>query len=82
MRAHRSRPAGISQSARSAKGPTSSAFRTVPKGAYVLEVWHPQLRPGRSTPRETIEIGDAAATASYSLPLLPDPRDTGDRARY
>jgi plastocyanin len=58
------------------------AFRGLPKGTYVLDVWHPQLRPGRQSPHETIDIGDAAAAANYSMPLLPDPRETGDRSRY
>jgi plastocyanin len=57
-------------------------FRNLPKGVYTLDVWHPQLRPGRQGPHETIEIGDTAAAAKYSMPLLPDPRETGDRARY
>jgi len=57
-------------------------FKGLPKGAYTLDVWHPQLRPGRQAPHEPIEIGDAAATAKYSMPLLPDPRETGDRSRY
>jgi plastocyanin len=57
-------------------------FASLPKGTYTLDVWHPQLRPGRQGPHETIEIGDAAATLKYSMPLLPDPRETGGRARY
>jgi len=57
-------------------------FKGLSNGTYVLDVWHPQLRPGRGGPHETIEIGDAAATAKYSMPLLPDPRETGDRRRY
>jgi plastocyanin len=58
------------------------AFKSLPKGAYVLDVWHPQLRPGREGAHARIEIGDTAATVNYSMPLLPDPRETGDRNRY
>jgi plastocyanin len=57
-------------------------FRGLPKGTYELDVWHPQLRPGRQSPHETIDISDAASSAKYSMPLLPDPRETGDRSRY
>jgi plastocyanin len=58
------------------------AFKNLPKGSYTLDVWHPQLRPGRAGPHETIAIGDTPASAKYAMPLLPDPRETGDRARY
>jgi plastocyanin len=58
------------------------AFKNLPKGAYTLDVWHPQLRPGRAGPHEAVAIGEAPVTAKYSMPLLPDPRQTGDRARY
>jgi plastocyanin len=57
-------------------------FEGVPPGAYRLEVWHPQLRPGNAAPQQAISLGDAPTTAAFSLPLLPDPRQTGGRARY
>lgn len=56
-------------------------FDGLAAGTYALEVWHPQLRPGRPGPRKTVTIGDAAASVSLSLSLLPDPRQS-DRARY
>ena len=59
-----------------------AVFDGLPAGTYELEVWHPQLRPGRPGPRRTIAVDDAPASATFSLPLLPDPRQTGDRSRY
>ena len=59
-----------------------AVFERLPAGTYELEVWHPQLRPGRPGPRQTITVDDAPASATFSLPLLPDPRQTGDRSRY
>ena len=57
-------------------------FTGLPAGTYQLEVWHPQLRPGRPAPRQTIVVNDAPARVTFSLPLLSDPRQTGDRSRY
>ena len=57
-------------------------FEQLLTGTYQLEVWHPQLRPGRPGPRQDIAIDDAPVNVTFSLPLLPDPRQTGDRARY
>lgn len=59
-----------------------AVFEGLPAGTYELEVWHPQLRPGRPGPRRTIAVDDAPASATFSLSLLPDPRQTGDRSRY
>lgn len=59
-----------------------AVFEGLPPGSYELEVWHPQLRPGRPTPRQTIVVNDAPASVTFSLPLLSDPRQTGDRSRY
>jgi plastocyanin len=57
-------------------------FKQLPPGAYHLEVWHPQLRPGRAGPHQDIAVNDAPQSVTFSLSLLPDPRQTGDRARY
>lgn len=57
-------------------------FENLPAGTYEIEVWHPQLRPGRPVPHQTIVVDDAPARATFSLPLLPDPRQSGDRGRY
>ena len=57
-------------------------FTGLPAGTYQVEVWHPQLRPGRPAPRQTIVVNDAPAHVTFSLPLLSDPRQTGDRSRY
>jgi len=54
----------------------------LPSGTYTVQVWHPQLRPGRPEPSQTLVVGDAPASATFSLPLLPDPRQgAGDRER-
>ena len=60
----------------------NSALHGLPAGTNELEVWHPQLRPGRPAPRQTIVVNDAPARVTFSLPLLSDPRQTGDRSRY
>jgi plastocyanin len=57
-------------------------FSQLPKGTYQIEAWHPQLRPGRPGPRQAIVIDDTAVSVTFSLSLLPDPRQTGDRSRY
>jgi len=57
-------------------------FSELPNGTYQIEVWHPQLRPGRPGPRQAIVVDDAAVSVTFSLSLLPDPRQTGDRSRY
>ena len=57
-------------------------FDSLPNGTYQLEVWHPQLRPGRPGPRQAVVVDDAAVSVTFSLSLLPDPRQTGDRNRY
>ena len=57
-------------------------FDNLPAGTYEIDVWHPQLRPGKPGPHQTIVIDDGPAKATFSLPLLPDPRQSGDRSRY
>jgi plastocyanin len=59
-----------------------AVFTGLPAGTYEVDVWHPQLRPGRPGPHATATVGDASASVSLTLSLLPDPRQTGDRARY
>jgi len=59
----------------------SAVFEGLPAGTYQLEVWHPQLRPGRPDPRQAIAVNEASTTVTFSLPLLPDPRQSGDRER-
>jgi len=59
-----------------------AVFTGLPAGTYQLEVWHPQLRQGRPAPRQTIVVNDAPTSVTFSLPLLSDPRQTGDRSRY
>jgi hypothetical protein len=57
-------------------------FDHLPAGTYEVEVWHPQLRPGRPPPQRSIEIGSAPERVAFSLVLLPDPRDSGERSGY
>jgi plastocyanin len=57
-------------------------FDGLPAGMYQLEVWHPQLRPGRPGPRQSVAVDDAPVNLTFSLSLLPDPRQTGERSRY
>lgn len=59
----------------------SAVLEGLPAGTYELVVWHPRLRPGRPEPRQTIVVQDTPTTVTFSLPLLPDPRQPGDRER-
>ena len=58
-----------------------ATFDDLPPDAYTVEVWHPQLRPGRKGPSKTVAIDTAPSSVSLTVPLLPDPRQS-DRARY
>jgi plastocyanin len=59
-----------------------AAFKALPPGTYTVQVWHPQLRPGRPGPQREVAVGEADAEAAFVLPLLPDPRrDAGNRER-
>jgi plastocyanin len=58
-----------------------AAFGDLPPGTYKVDVWHPQLRPGRAGPSKTVTIDGAQSSVSLTVSLLPDPRQS-DRARY
>jgi hypothetical protein len=45
----------------------------VPAGNYRVEVWHPQLQPGRPTPSALLNVGGGNAKFSLAVPLLPAP---------
>jgi plastocyanin len=60
----------------------NAVIEGLPAGTYVVQVWHPQLRPGNPEPRQTLVVGDTQVSAAFSLALLPDPRQgAGDRER-
>jgi len=56
---------------------------TLPPGDFDVHVWHPQLRPGRPDPVQSLHIAAPAEVKElvFSLSLLPDPRTTTDRER-
>jgi plastocyanin len=57
-------------------------FRDLPAGHYEVSVWHPQLRPGRPEPEHAIDVGTDLVSATFTLPLTPDPRpDPADKER-
>jgi len=56
-------------------------FQNLPAGRYRVHVWHPQLRPGKPEPQQTIEVDASAATLAFALPLLPDPRADDGKER-
>jgi plastocyanin len=57
-------------------------FDHLPPGTYDIEIWHPQLRPGKPLPQRVIALESTPSNVTFSLALLPDPRQTGDRSRY
>jgi len=59
-----------------------AVFRDLPAGHYEVSVWHPQLRPGRPEPQQAIDVGSGLANATFTLPLIADPRpDPADKER-
>jgi plastocyanin len=58
-----------------------AVFDDLPPGTYTVEVWHPQLRPGRPAPSKPVTIDGAQSSVALTVSLLPDPRQS-DRARY
>ena len=60
-------------------------FADLPPGTYTVQVWHPQLRPGRPDSQQMVTLGATGATATFPLALLPDPREGAndpERSRY
>lgn len=55
----------------------------LPRGDFEVHVWHPQLRPGRPEPVQSLHIAapNEAKELVFSLSLLPDPRSAMDRER-
>lgn len=55
----------------------------LPVGDFDVHVWHPQLRPGRPEPTQSLHIAGSgeAKEQVFSLSLLPDPRAAADRER-
>ena len=58
-----------------------AVFDNLPPGTYQVDVWHPQLRPGRPGPSTSVTIDATQSSVSLTVSLLPDPRQS-DRARY
>jgi len=58
-----------------------AVFDNLSAGSYNVDVWHPQLRPGRPGPSKTVTIDTAQSSVQLTVSLLPDPRQS-DRARY
>jgi plastocyanin len=56
---------------------------TLPPGDFDVRVWHPQLRPGQTEPKQLLHFSDAVASQqlAFTLALLPDPRGSRDRER-
>jgi plastocyanin len=52
-------------------------------GRYTVQVWHPQLWPGHAKASAMVDVPaeGAAPDASFTLRLMPDPRDVIDRER-
>ncbi|MEO7324151.1 MAG: methylamine utilization protein [Dokdonella sp.] len=60
-------------------------FEDLPAGMYSLQVWHPQLRPGRTEPPRAISLAVTPVNLTIPLSLLPDPRagaDDPERSQY
>ena len=58
-----------------------AVFDNLSAGSYMVDVWHPQLRPGRPGPSKTVSVDTAQSSVQLTVSLLPDPRQS-DRARY
>ena len=58
-----------------------AVFDNLSAGSYNVDVWHPQLRPGRPGPSKTVTVDTAQSSVQLTVSLLPDPRQS-DRARY
>jgi len=58
-----------------------AVFDNLSAGSYNVDVWHPQLRPGRPGPSKTVTVDTAQSSVKLTVSLLPDPRQS-DRARY
>jgi len=58
-----------------------AVFDNLSAGSYNVDVWHPQLRPGRPGPSKTVSVDIAQSSVQLTVSLLPDPRQS-DRARY
>jgi len=56
-----------------------ASFDAAATGTYEVRVWHPRLRPGRSSTTSVVVGGSVPATATIALSLLPDPRQRMDR---
>jgi plastocyanin len=48
-------------------------FADVPAGAYHVDVWHPQLMPGKPAPSQALVVSAASVTLAVQLPLLVAP---------
>jgi len=62
-----------------------ATFANIPPGRYQVSVWHPQLRPGKDDPHQSVDLGAGSAKVAFTLPLLPDPRgdpDDREKGRY
>lgn len=60
-------------------------FDDLPTGAYSVQVWHPQLRPGRTEPPRAAILESTPVNLTIALSLLPDPRagaDDPERSKY
>jgi len=57
-------------------------FTGLADGRYSVQVWHPQLRPGKDLPEQTMLVDARGASLEFRLSLLPDPRaGAGDPER-
>jgi plastocyanin len=62
-----------------------AVFDDLPAGNYAVQIWHPQLRPGRPESPHAITLSATPASLTIPLSLLPDPRagtDDPERSHY
>ncbi|MEO7432713.1 MAG: hypothetical protein ABIR62_11970 [Dokdonella sp.] len=58
------------------------SFAALGEGSYMVQVWHPHLRPGKSEPSRPVLVNATPASVTIQLSLLADPRAaTGDAER-
>jgi plastocyanin len=61
------------------------SFEGLAEGTYTVQVWHPQLRPGKAEPPQAVTLDANPASVTIPVNLLADPRSGSrdlERSQY